>query len=248
MKKAILFLAVMLFSVGASAQIWRVVKTDGTVLNISVADVSYVTVLARDFSTHEYVDLGLPSGTLWATCNVGAGNPEDYGDYFAWAETDPKNDYRVNTYVYFKGDENHVTKYCFNSDYGYDGFIDNKTELEASDDAATMNWGNDWCTPSITQQNELRTKCTWIWTTKNGVYGYKVVGTNGKSIFLPAAGTFKGTSVNGAASSGNYWSRTISSYRPGSANYLKFDSDNVDWNYAHRNEGKCVRPVRVSQE
>ena len=99
------------------------------------------------YNGHEYVDLGLPSGTLWATCNVGADTPEGYGDYFAWGETTPKTTYNWNTYKYCNGGEglNTLTKYCSDSNFGYNGFTDNLTVLQLmDDDAATVNWGSGW--------------------------------------------------------------------------------------------------------
>ena len=107
---------------------------------------------------HEWVDLGLPSGTLWATCNVGADNPEDYGDYFAWGETEPKVIYNWSTYKWCNGSVNTMTKYCTDSGYGT---VDNKTELDPADDAATVNWGTSWRMPTLEQLDELLTKCTW---------------------------------------------------------------------------------------
>ena len=104
---------------------------------------------------HEYVDLGLPSGTLWATCNVGASKPEEYGDYFAWGETKPKSDYSWETYKWCKGSSKTMTKYCTNSKYGYNGFTDDLWELLPEDDAATVNWGSGWQTPSLAQLKEL---------------------------------------------------------------------------------------------
>ncbi len=103
----------------------------------------------------DYVDLGLPSGTLWATCNVGASKPEEYGDYFAWGETTPKSTYYWSTYKWCKGSETTMTKYCTRSDYGYNGFTDNLTELQPEDDAATANWGSVWKMPSYAQFSEL---------------------------------------------------------------------------------------------
>ena len=93
------------------------------------------------YKGHDYVDLGLPSGTMWATCNVGAESPDQYGDYFAWGETTPKDTYNWNTYLYSNGDYNQLTKYCSQSDFGFNGFTDNLKTLQPSDDAATTNWG-----------------------------------------------------------------------------------------------------------
>ena len=98
---------------------------------------------------HEYVDLGLPSGTQWATMNIGANAPEEYGDYFAWGETEPKDYYDWGTYKWCMGNYNTMTKYCTISGYGYNGFNDGKTELDPEDDAATAAWGAGWRMPSF---------------------------------------------------------------------------------------------------
>jgi hypothetical protein len=154
---------------------------------------------------HEYVDLGLPSGLLWATCNVGAESPEDYGDYFAWGETSPKSDY--DTYKYYSSSTDELTKYCTDSDYG---LTDTKTTLDLIDDAARVNLGGSWRMPTSAEQDELREKCTWTWTTLNGIKGYKVTSkSNGNSIFLPAAGYRDGTDVYSVGSLGDYWSSSL---------------------------------------
>ena len=107
----------------------------------------FIIAAPLDIAPHEYVDLELPSGTLWATCNVGATNPEDFGDYFAWGETEGvnsgKHDFEWSTYKYYKinGNVEGLTKYCSNSRYGYEGFTDSLTVLAFTDDAATANWG-----------------------------------------------------------------------------------------------------------
>ena len=105
------------------------------------------TLVANFNLDHAYVDLGLPSGLLWATCNLGANNPEDYGDYFAWGETQPKDDFSWTNYQYCMGSFNTLTKYCNNPDIGYNGFIDDLTTLLPEDDAATANWGDEWRMP-----------------------------------------------------------------------------------------------------
>ena len=145
------------------------------------------------------VDLGL--SVKWASCNVGANKPEEYGDYFAWGEVKPKSVYNWTTYKYCKGTNKTMTKYSTDSYYG---IVDNKTTLEAQDDAATANWGGAWRMPTKAEQDELRTKCTWVWTTLNGVNGYKVIGSNGNSIFLPAAGCMYRRSLSNAGSRGYY--------------------------------------------
>ena len=134
---------------------------------------------------HEWVDLGLPSGTLWATCNVGANAPEEYGDHFAWGETSPKEVYNWSTYQWCNGSMFTLTKYNTQSSLG---MVDNKTELDPEDDAASVNWGPSWRTPTTDQQKELIDKCSWARTTQNGVHGFRVTGPNGNSLFLPAAG------------------------------------------------------------
>ena len=149
--------------------------------------------------THAYVDLGLPSGLLWATCNVGADTPEDYGDYFAWGETQPKSVYNWDTYQYYDG--NNLTKYT-----GSDGLA----TLLPEDDAATANWGNGWRMPTQTEWQELLDNTTSTLTTQNGVYGRLFTASNGNSIFLPAAGWRRNSSLDYAGSYGYYWSSSLS--------------------------------------
>ena len=196
---------------------------------------------------HEWVDLGLPSGTLWATCNVGANSPEEYGDYFAWGETEPKNDYSWSTYKYCKGSKTTMTKYCTDSYYGT---VDNKTELEPSDDAATANWGSGWQMPSEKQFDELF-NISYTTTTgaiMKGVYGMKITSkSNGNSIFLPAAGYRSDTSLNFAGSYGYYWSRSLNTSYSYYAYYLSFYSSYIYTYYDFRNYGLSVRPVRVKK-
>ena len=189
---------------------------------------------------HAYVDLGL--SVKWATCNVGATSPEGYGDYFAWGETKPKAKYNWSTYKWCEGSYDTQTKYCTSSSYGT---VDIKTILELSDDAANANWGGDWRMPTKAEQDELRTQCTWTWTTKNGVNGYKVTSkTNGNSIFLPAAGNRSGSVLSSAGSSGYYWSSSLNYVDSDYACGLYFNWYDVDWGYgSYRNDGLSVRPV-----
>ncbi len=192
----------------------------------------------------EAIDLGLPSGILWASHNVGATKPEEYGDYFAWGETSPKTNYDWSTYKY-GSDWDELTKYCTDDYYG---IVDNKTILDPSDDAATANWGNGWRMPTFDEIWELFDKCTWKWTTLNGVNGLLVTGPNGNSLFLPAAGYRYGTSLYGAGSSGVYWSSSLFSGYPDRAGYLGFSSGDHDWNGNDRDNGFSVRPVRASAQ
>ena len=197
--------------------------------------------------SHEWVDLGLPSGTLWARCNVGADSPEDYGDYFAWGETEPKAVYNWGTYKWCRSSNIKLTKYCTKSSYGYNGFVDNKTELDAEDDAAYVNWGENWRMPTVDQFDELKTNCSWTWTTQNGVKGRLVTGPNGNTLFLPAAGGRTDSSLYDTGSDGYYWSRTLDSSFPNSAYGVDVYSGGVSWLYGERRPGLTVRAVRVPQ-
>ena len=192
----------------------------------------------------DWVDLGLPSGTIWATRNVGASVPEDYGYYFAWGETEPKSIYNWYTYKWCNGSWNSMTKYCIDSYYGS---VDNKRELDPEDDAAYVNWGPSWRMPSLEQFRELRDHCTWTWTTRNGVNGQLVTGLNGNTLFLPAAGYRLEESLYGAGSWGNNWSRTLCPDDSHLAYGLNFNSGDVSWNSLNRLIGFTVRAVRVSQ-
>ena len=188
-----------------------------------------------DVSPGEAIDLGLPSGTLWASCNVGATKPEEYGDYFAWGETKGYNSGKTtfNWDTYFDS--------SFNK-YNLSGGL---TELALEDDAAYVNWGSNWRMPNLEQIQELIDNCNWEWTTLNGVYGQKATSKkNGNSIFLPAAGYRYGASLYNAGSWGYYWSRTLYTYSALHAYYLNFFSGYVDWDSSSRYRGRSVRPVR----
>ncbi|MDO4190751.1 MAG: hypothetical protein Q4D14_03565 [Bacteroidales bacterium] len=185
----------------------------------------------------EAVDLGL--SVKWATCNVGASSPEDYGDYFAWGETSTKSTYDWESYKYCNG-KPYMTKYCTDSNYGT---VDNRKKLEPSDDVAHVKWGGDWRMPTAEECEELKDKCKWEWKQRNGVNGYKVTGPNGNSIFLPAAGCRSDGSLYNVGSDGNYWSSSLYSSGCGYAWDLWFDSSNVDVDDVDRGNGQSVRPV-----
>ena len=226
----------LMMTLSASAQFY-IYFSDGT-----VAKVDSISMVTPNENGHEYVDLGL--SVKWATCNVGANKPEDYGDYFAWGETLSKDYYDWDSYKWCNGSNETQTKYCTNSDYGYNGFTDNKTTLELSDDAANYHWGGAWRMPTKAEEDELRSNCTWTWTTQNGVNGYKVTSNkNGKSIFLPAAGCRHDSSLSNAGSYGYYWSSSLGSNYPNNAFELYFYSDNVNWYDHFRYYGRSVRPV-----
>lgn len=204
-------------------------------------------------SEYEFVDLGLTSGTLWATMNVGAASPSDYGDYFAWGEVESKTNFSWSTYKYCNnGSRSSLTKYCHDSD---NGTVDKKQELEFLDDAARQNWGGSWRMPSRAQFTELINECTWKWTTLDGViYGYQVISKkdSSNSIFLPAAGYYSGTTLVNSGASGNYWTREnykSTSYSDYSyyAYDLYFTIDSHAMSDYYRYYGYTVRPVLESE-
>ena len=214
---------------------------------IPVKIIAYANVSAEQ----EYLDMGLPSGTLWATCNVGASSPEQYGDHFAWGETEPKEVYNWETYKWCNGSENTLTKYCTNSEYGT---VDNKNELEPEDDAASVNLGPSWRMPTQEQILELEWYCTWIWTKVNGVYGELVIGSNGNTLFLPLTGEMCDSTLQDLDWYGYYWSRELSTY---SNTDITNIADGMGFNYGSqwiggfgtsRCYGCVVRAVRVSQD
>lgn len=185
---------------------------------------------------HQFVDLGLPSGTKWATCNVGASKPEEFGDYFAWGEIETKSSYDNSNYNYEKYLDEKM-KYWTGSAYG-------KEELEPDDDVAHVQWGGSWRMPTMEQFVELLDNITHICTTVNCVVGMLFMGNNGNYIFLPAAGCRFGTSLYDAGSNGNYWLRTLYADEPYGAYYLGFYSGIMHVYDGNRSNGRSVRPVR----
>ena len=205
------------------------------------------------YNGHDYVDLGLPSGTLWAICNVGASTPEGYGSYFAWAETQPKGYYWWSNYQYCNGGSKTLTKYCSNSSYGYNGFTDNLTTLLPEDDAATANWGDGWRIPTKGEWQELYGNTTVTWTMQNGVNGRLFTATNGNSLFLPSTGYRFESYFNESGSYGYYWSSSLEP-RPWGAWRFGFNSYTYGMEsgpgigiFAYRSYGLTVRPVCSSQ-
>lgn len=197
---------------------------------------------------HEHVDLGLPSGTLWATCNVGANSPEDFGDYFSWGETAPKPVYDWSCYRYggFVNERYEFTKYCTDSFYGLDGFVDNLIFLEPDDDVATANWDDAWRFPTREEWEELLLNTTSFRTTLNGVEGWLFSASNGNSLFLPAAGYWWNGSFNEGL--GLYWSSLINKEFPYRAWGIHFN-----WDQCHicgssdRCRGQSVRAVKTEK-
>ena len=186
----------------------------------------------------EAVDLGL--SVRWANMNVGATKITGYGSYFAWGETEPKEYYSWNTYAWSKGDTQFLTKYSKE---------DRNTQLALADDAANANWGGKWRMPTMDEFEELITKCTWEWTTRDGVNGYKVSSKKtGNSIFLPITGCrfYADTQFRGIK--GIYWTSTLYTGNPNKAWCLEFNFSDVNVDYgnlsSNRFSGRCIRAVR----
>ncbi len=193
-----------------------------------------------NISKPEYaVDLGLPSGTLWADRNVGADAPEYYGDYFAWGEVTPKSEYSWSTYKWCDGTDDSMNKYCTDSSCGV---VDGKITLDLEDDAAYVNMGSEWCMPTKADIEELYDNCIATWTTQNGVYGVKVTGPNGNSIFLPAAGRCFSSYVGDIGLFGYYWTSSLQ-HGLEFAFLLYFDDNNFCPIGTQRRYGYPVRAV-----
>ncbi|MDD6781352.1 MAG: hypothetical protein PUD89_00240 [Bacteroidales bacterium] len=239
MKKLILFASALCMSVCTMAQSeFYVYKKDGSSVQFTIADVdsiSFTSPATAAANGHEWVDLGL--SVKWATCNVGANKPEEYGNYYAWGETTTKATYSWNTYTLTTDGGSTFTKYT----------TDGKTVLELADDAARANWGGTWRMPTDAEWTELRENCTWTWTNDyngTGVAGRIVTSNiNGNSIFLPAAGYRCNDDSYHAGNYGHYWSSSLFTGNPRSAWYVNFYSDSVVRSRYSRDYGLSVRPV-----
>lgn len=186
----------------------------------------------------EAVDLGL--SVKWANMNVGAKKSTGYGTYFAWGETQPKDFYSWNTYAWSKGDSQFLTKYST---------TDRRTQLALADDAANANWGGKWRMPTVDEFEELISKCTWEWTTKDGINGYKISSKKtGKSIFMPITGFRYYSETQFRAINGIYWTSTLYTSNPNKAWCLEFNFTDVDVHYgnlsSNRFSGRCIRAVQ----
>ena len=194
---------------------------------------------------HEWVDLGLPSGLKWATCNVGASSPSVIGSYFAWGETKPKDEYTIANYRFrISGeDEESMTLSKYNTD-SIRGVVDNKNRLDPSDDAARANWGGSWRMPTLTEQDELVNNCTWTWTTQGGRNGFLVESrTNEASIFLPVTGHMNGASLH-YESFGDYWLSSLDDEKAIHACVMSFMESNYRVKArSNRAVGHPIRPV-----
>ena len=212
------------------------------------------------------VDLGLESGTLWATCNLGAAKPWDKGDYYAWGETQTKYDFSWETYKYCKGSKETLTKYCFDAKYGYEGFTDDLTILLPEDDAATAVLGSDYSMPTDVEWKELGSQCYWVWTTNynnqnvSGYIIYKAKSSSDKGIVVYDGGTPSASysfydshiflpATNASASGGDYWMASLDEYRhcPIWACACYFNSNGVYADGTHSNNrfyDFSIRPVK----
>jgi uncharacterized protein (TIGR02145 family) len=193
------------------------------------------------------IDLGLPSGTKWACCNVGADTPEDFGEYYSWGETEEKSTYSPVSY-----------KYCTGVDTDGDGWYDENEQyieveqdfgdiITGTHDVALVKWGESWQIPTLQQFRELLDNCSSEWTSVNDVEGRRFTGPNGTSIFLPAAGNRNGGSRILAGSSGNYWSSNWGTSDASRASELIFDSGYTNTHTTYRYNGRSVRPVSVQK-
>jgi uncharacterized protein (TIGR02145 family) len=198
----------------------------------------------NDLNGHEYVDLGLPSGTLWATCNVGASRPEEFGDYYAWGETETKVLFDWKSYKYgnFTYERYELDKYCTDAVFGLNGFVDDLTVLDPADDVVKVCWGTDWRMPTIEEWEELFMNTTGAWTTLNGVKGWRITASNGNDLFLPAAGYWWDDVFN--ADLGLYWSASLNKEYPYRSWGFHFNCDSSHLcGSSDRNRGQTVRAV-----
>lgn len=218
-------------------------STRGDVNGDEAVNVNDVTALVdfilgkRVINGHEFVDLGLPSGTLWATQNMGASSPEQAGDYYAWGELEPKNKYSWGTYTLCDGTYTTLNKYCTNVSYGK---VDNMVQLMLEDDAAYQQWGGLWRLPTMEQAKELKSYCTWVKDASRG--GYVLTGPNGNTLFMPLTGYMEGSNVYSTTSAGYFWTSTLAGSYSYNAYCLVFEQSSFDKNVL-RNCGRTIRPV-----
>lgn len=228
-----------------------IVETEQIHDSIFLTDTLYITEFVHDtiyvasgtgngiHEGHEYVDLGLPSRLMWATCNIGAIYSEEYGAYIAWGETQNKSEYSWSTYQWCNGKMNTITKYCTTESVG---IVDNITELELVDDIADVRWGGLWRMPTQEDWDELINNCICAESYENGIKGIRVTGFNGKSIFLPASGYKHGSNNGNIGSFGYYWSSSLY-YNSNYAYGVLFSVGNVGMREFERCCGLSVRPV-----
>lgn len=208
-------------------------------LKLSIIGIVSLLITSCEFietNTHTYVDLGL--SVNWATCNIGAEYPEQAGQYFAWGEV-YAGDGDVEDYKWYESLDSEVSIIS-----KYNPEVDNKTTLVTADDVATMKWGYDWRMPTLSEMEELITKCTWNFTNKNGVPGYNVIGPNGNSIFLPAVGHKDNSQKGYVGHSGFYWTSSLYKGDCNKSYSLRFTSSDNYVTYVERYIAQTVRAVR----
>lgn len=240
-KLIILSLLIVAGQVAAWGQTVNIRMKDGSVIEYDASGVDYVYFTAQSstgLNGHEAVDLGLPSGLKWATCNVGATKPEEAGGFYAWGEVAEKDAYEWKTYKWCEdGSYSKLTKYNENvSVY----------TLEPEDDAAHVLWGGSWRMPTREEFEELLTKCTRKFTTQNEVRGLLVTGPNGNSIFLPSAGYNPGTQVQWTNNRGYWWTcnGNYGNKTMGYAFYSQYDQGRTYVNgQISRDDGLNIRAV-----
>lgn len=233
--KKFLFLLILAVTLSLSASsISSYGDDDGN--SMSTLDASISVGFGMD-NGHQYVNLGLPSGTKWAVCNVGASSPGEIGNLFAWGETNTKSDFSWETYKYGKS-PNTLTKYCSTPFSGLNEFWDDKIELDITDDAARKHWGGSWRMPSKKQFEELVKYTQKDWTTHNNVEGIIFIGKSGGSIFLPCTSST-------CAECATYWTRTLDEESTHCAFSLSWDYLEIKLGIDRRYRGYAVRPVRL---
>ena len=220
-----------------SATLMKIEKENGSIVDFDVEEVVQVELIEEEVN-YEYVDLGL--SVKWATFNVGATKPEEFGSYYAWGEVSPKETYTPENYIWCDGKIDKLTKY--NTSGGSGMIIDNLTTLNPEDDAAYVNWGKEWRIPTSDEWEELLNKCSWEWTYLNGVKGCKVTAENGNWIFLPAAGrAYNGREYYNVR--GEYRTKTTKKYESSFDYGVFFSAEKQEMKYSYRYFGHTVRPV-----
>ena len=211
---------------------------DGSAVKIKVSDIATVVAgMNVQTNTHlcsggiyESVDLGLPSGTLWAKYNVGATSETDYGDLFAWGATDP---YRLNGSIPIDNTDNYAKSYANTIQH----------DLYPNEDVATVKWGKGWCMPTKAQFQELKNNTDGgVWTSISGINGYKFTSSNGNYVFLPASGVIDGLKLESRSAYGIYHSSTV--YSTTNAWGMRLIANSLIIYGAPRNYGSSIRPVR----
>ena len=199
----------------------------------------------ENIDTSKWVDLGLPSGLLWAKCNVGASSPQEFGDYFAWGETKTKSDYDWPTYKYWQ--DWYLTKYCSNPGWGHNGYTDNLITLEMVDDAAAANMSSGARTPTKAEWEELIANTTHVYTTIDTTYGILFTGSNGNTMFVPSAGyMYRFFGLFSGNEGGTYWTSSVRTDFMYEAWFAIFNADTLKMQYVNRPIGYSVRAVRDS--